>query len=77
MNDPEIIYERIQNAKAKANRQDKIFFVAVSKNHTVEGFPADEENFFIAQGVQPGTRLILNADAMNATLKDKESIRIW
>ena len=36
MNDPEIIYERIQNAKAKANRQDKIFFVAVSKNHTVE-----------------------------------------
>ncbi|MBQ7150963.1 MAG: hypothetical protein IJR94_01760 [Synergistaceae bacterium] len=45
--------------------------------HTVEGFPADEENFFIAQGVQPGNRLILNADAMNATLKDKESIRIW
>lgn len=45
--------------------------------HVVEGFPADEENFFIAQGVQPGNRLILNADAMNATLKDKESIRIW
>ena len=44
--------------------------------HTVEGFPADEENFFIENGVQPGNRLILNADAINYNLKDK-NIRIW
>ena len=32
----EKIYERIQNAKEKAGRTDKIFFVAVSKTRTVE-----------------------------------------
>ena len=32
----EKIYERIQNAKLKAGRNDKIFFTAVSKTRTVE-----------------------------------------
>ena len=32
----EEIYERIQNAKIKAGRNDKIFFTAVSKTRTVE-----------------------------------------
>ena len=32
----EKIYERIQNAKLKANRNDKIFFTAVSKTRTVD-----------------------------------------
>ena len=32
----EKIYERIQNAKLKANRNDKIFFTAVSKTRSVE-----------------------------------------
>lgn len=31
----------------------------------VEGFPADDENFFIENGVQPGNKLILNADTIN------------
>ncbi len=31
----------------------------------VEGFPADDENFFIEKGVQPGNKLILNADTIN------------
>lgn len=33
---PEKIYERIQNAKDKAGRTDKIFFTAVSKTRTVD-----------------------------------------
>ncbi len=44
--------------------------------HEVEGFPADEENFFIEKGVQPGNRLILNADTINYNFGD-ENIRIW
>ena len=44
--------------------------------HVVEGFPADDRNFFIEKGVQPGNRLILNADAINSNIKD-ENIRIW
>ncbi len=35
-NNIETIYERIQNAKLKAGRTGKIFFVAVSKTRTVE-----------------------------------------
>ena len=42
----------------------------------VEGFPADEENFFIEKGVAPGNKLILNADNLSRTLGD-ENIRIW
>ena len=44
--------------------------------HAIEGFPADDKNFFIEKGVQPGNRLILNADAINYNLRD-ENIRIW
>ena len=33
--------------------------------HEVEGFPADDENFFIESGVLPGNKLILNADTIN------------
>lgn len=44
--------------------------------HEVEGFPADERNFFIEKGVEPGNRLILNADKINFNFKD-ENIRIW
>lgn len=44
--------------------------------HAVEGFPADDGNFFIEKGVQPGNKLILNADAIIFNLKD-ENIRIW
>ncbi|MBQ3645836.1 MAG: hypothetical protein II960_04455, partial [Synergistaceae bacterium] len=32
----EKIYERIQAAKSKANRTDKIYFTAVSKTRTVD-----------------------------------------
>lgn len=44
--------------------------------HEVEGFPADEKNFFIEKGVQPGNKLILNADAIIFNFKD-ENLRIW
>lgn len=40
--------------------------------HVVEGFPADEENFFIEKGVSHGDKLILDASAIK---DDKE--RIW
>ena len=42
----------------------------------VEGFPADDENFFIESGVSPGNKLILNADTLSRTMGD-ENIRIW
>ncbi|MBQ6435205.1 MAG: hypothetical protein IJJ09_04325 [Synergistaceae bacterium] len=42
--------------------------------HEVEGFPADDENFFIESGVLPGNKLILNADTIN--IKDASG-RIW
>lgn len=44
--------------------------------HVVEGFPADEDNFFIEKGVEPGNKLILNADNINFNFGD-ENIRIW
>lgn len=40
--------------------------------HVIEGFPADEENFFIEKGVNHGDKLILDASAIK---DDKE--RIW
>ena len=42
----------------------------------VEGFPADEQNFFIEKGVEPGNKLILNADSLSRNFGD-ENIRIW
>ena len=42
----------------------------------VEGFPADDENFFIEKGVEPGAKLIVNADSLNRSYGD-EKIRIW
>ena len=36
LNESEKIYEKIENAKLKANRTDKIFFTAVSKTRTVD-----------------------------------------
>ncbi len=44
--------------------------------HAVEGFPADEGNFFIEKGVLPGNKLILNADTIIFNFKE-ENIRIW
>ncbi|MBQ7155827.1 MAG: hypothetical protein IJR85_09775 [Synergistaceae bacterium] len=43
---------------------------------SVEGFPADERNFFIEKGVEPGSKLILNADSLSQNLGN-ENIRIW
>lgn len=40
--------------------------------HDVEGFPADERNFFIEKGVRHGEKLILDA----GTIKDEHE-RIW
>ncbi len=42
----------------------------------VEGFPADEETFFIEKGVAPGNKLIQNADSLSQSMGD-ENIRIW
>lgn len=42
----------------------------------VEGFPSDEETFFIEKGVAPGNKLILNADSLSQSMGD-ENIRIW
>jgi len=44
--------------------------------HAIEGFPADEGSFFIEKGIQPGTKLILNADTLIFNVKD-ENLRIW
>ena len=43
----------------------------------VEGFPSDEETFFIEKGVEPGSKLILNADGLNRSLGNDSNIRIW
>ena len=53
-------------------------FVFIVKGNTpepqiVEGFPADERNFFIEKGVEPGNKLILNA----SSIKNDENLRIW
>lgn len=42
----------------------------------VEGFPADERNFFIEHGLHPGSKLILNADRINRNFGD-DNMRIW
>ena len=45
---------------------------SVTRYTEVEGFPADEKNFFITKGALPGNRLIRHAD------KNKEGvIRLW
>lgn len=45
---------------------------SVTKFTLVEGFPADEKNFFITKGLQPGSIVVLHAD------KIKEGvIRLW
>ena len=44
--------------------------------HAVEGFPAEDGSFFIEKGVQPGNKLILNADAIIFNFKN-ENLRIW
>ena len=65
---------------AVITREGKNMVLIVNGNstelHAIEGFPADEENFFIEKGVQPGNKLILNADAININFKD-ENLRIW
>ncbi|MBQ4470417.1 MAG: hypothetical protein II917_09815 [Synergistaceae bacterium] len=38
----------------------------------IEGFPADDNNYFIENGVEPGNKLILNADNIKA-----DNTRIW
>lgn len=45
--------------------------------HEIEGFPADDKNFFIAKGVKHGSKLILNADTLNSVNKDSDIERIW
>lgn len=60
------------------NGKNMVFIVNGNSTepHEVEGFPADEKNFFIEKGVQPGNKLILNADAIIFNFKD-ENLRIW
>ena len=45
--------------------------------HEIEGFPADDKNFFIEKGVKHGSKLILNADTLNSVNKDSDIERIW
>ena len=54
--------------------KNKVFLLQGNSlvSHDVEGFPADEENFFIETGVRHGDKLILDAN----TIKD-ENGRIW
>ncbi len=54
--------------------KNKVFLLQGNSliSHDVEGFPADEENFFIEKGVRHGDKLILDAGAV----KD-ENGRIW
>ena len=42
----------------------------------VEGFPSDDDNFFIEKGIEPGSKLILNADSLSQNLGD-DKFRIW
>ena len=64
---------------AVITREGKNMVFIVQGNSTelrvIEGFPADDKNFFIEKGIQPGNRLILNADAINNI--NAENIRIW
>ena len=66
---------------AVITRNGKNMVFIVNGNSTelqaVEGFPADEENFFIEKGVEPGNKLILNADTINFNFGDDNNIRIW
>ncbi|MBQ3450091.1 MAG: hypothetical protein IJG34_09390 [Synergistaceae bacterium] len=43
----------------------------------IEGFPADDKNFFIEKGIKHGSKLILNADTLNSVNKDSSAERIW
>ena len=65
---------------AVITREGKNMVLIVNGNstelHAVDGFPADDGNFFIEKGVQPGNKLILNADIININFKD-EKLRIW
>lgn len=62
---------------AVITRESKNIVFIVNGNtpepHIVEGFPADEKNFFIEKGVEPGNKLILNA----SSIKIDETMRIW
>ena len=56
-----------------------IVFVVNGNNierRAIEGFPAEDGNFFIDKGIQPGTKLIFNADAIMRNLND-ENFKIW
>jgi len=65
---------------AVITREGKNMVFVVNGNstelHAIEGFPAGEGEFFIEKGIQPGTKLILNADAIIFNFKD-ENLRIW
>ena len=65
---------------AVITREGKNMVFVVNGNSTklqaVEGFPAEDGNFFIEKGIQPGTKLILNADSIIFNVKD-ENLRIW
>ncbi|MBQ7169811.1 MAG: hypothetical protein IJR63_07930 [Synergistaceae bacterium] len=56
------------------NGKNQVFLLQGNSlvSHDVEGFPADEENFFIEKGVRHGDKLILDA----GVIKD-ENGRIW
>ena len=65
---------------AVITREGKNMVFVVNGNSTelqaVEGFPAEEGEFFIEKGINPGTKLILNADAIIFNVKN-ENLRIW
>ena len=65
---------------AVITREGKNMVFVVNGNSTelraIEGFPAEDGNFFIEKGIQPGTKLILNADTIIFHVKD-ENLRIW
>ena len=56
------------------NGKNQVFLLQGNSliSHDVEGFPADEENFFIEKGVSHGDKLILDA----GMVKDEHE-RIW
>ena len=64
---------------AVITREGKNMVFVVNGNstelHTVEGFPAEDGEFFIEKGINPGTKLILNADAIIFNVKN-ENLRI-
>ena len=65
---------------AVITREGKNMVFVVNGNstelHEIEGFPAGDGEFFIEKGVTPGTKLILNADAIIFNVKN-ENLRIW